>query len=100
MSATVERDNRDMECPYCRGTGKRDHWISKDEAIKRPCPYCKCFSDGAPCPYAESHGPDEQVILGRTVKGRDEKGRSVDKIDDSVIRYADWEFRCRLCYPR
>jgi len=92
------------KCTFCGGTGERLHWIKKDESFKRPCPYCKCFSEGAPCPYADSHGPEQPVIIGTTVRGQekgpDGKLRTMDKSSDRIIRYADWEFRCVVCYPR
>lgn len=91
-------------CTICQGTGKETRWTSRDESIKLPCPYCKCFSEGAPCPYASMHGPHEPVVIGATVRGQerglDGKVRTADKVSDKIIRYANWEFRCRICYPR
>jgi len=53
------------------------------------------------CPWAHFHGPDEQVVVGETVISRDPKdGKLKEHRTEKIIRYADWEWRCRICYPR
>lgn len=57
------------------------------------------------CPYAHWHGPEGKVIVGETSVGqfkdeKDGKVKNMSRSTDRTIRYGDWEFRCRVCYPR
>lgn len=56
------------------------------------------------CPWREWHGPEEKVVVGETVLGqfKDDNGkiRQQERRTEKIIRYADWEWRCRICYPR
>jgi len=81
-------------CPVCKvhqGSGLWDHMekCRLEWAAKHP-----------ECPWSWSHGPDEPVVIGKTTVGRDEGGRPVTKNEEKIIRYADWEHRCPVCYPR
>lgn len=92
-------------CEFCGGTGQRTWWTGRDASHKKECEYCKCYSEGAPCPYAEWHGPEEVVVVGETMWGsfldeRDGKVKNMSRSTERRIRYADWDARCRICYPR
>lgn len=48
----------------------------------------------------EGHGSDEVVVVGTSTTGLDPMtGRNTIEHHDKQIRYADWEFKCRTCFP-
>ncbi len=84
-------------CPVCRvnqGSGLWDHM----ELCR-----IKWAKEHPECPWSWAHRPDEKVVISTTVIGNFtvELGRKAPaRSEEKVIRYADWDGRCRVCCPR
>jgi len=81
-------------CPVClipQGSGLWDHM----EKCR-----LKWAAAHPECPWSWSHRPDDPVVISKTTIGRDENGKSQSKSETKTVRYADWEYRCQVCYPR
>lgn len=85
-------------CPVCKQyVGEAKWWDHHWECMEK-------WAKEHKCPWSWSHGPDEIVISSTTHIGKytDENGkvRSGSRSVDKEIKYKDWEWRCRICYPR
>ena len=59
---------------------------------------------GKGCPWEAFHNPNEKVYVGRTtirqIQGPDGRMRTTEQSEEEIVRYGEWEGRCRTCYPR